>query len=148
MDAIYASTLTRAQQTAQPLAKDRGLKVQVLDGIQEIAAGVEEMSADWTAYVSELESWSAENMDSMLEGGESARQFMERYDSAMRSIEEAGHENVAVISHGAAIRVWTITKLAPEHRGVAAPLSNTEWITLTGSPTDGWRVETWGRNRF
>lgn len=148
LDAIFASTLTRAQETAAPLAKARGLEVKTLEGVQEIAAGVEEMSADWTVYVGELNSWSAENMDSKLEGGESAREFIERYDDALRTLEQAGLENVAVVSHGAAMRVWGITQLAAEHHRLASPLANTEWITLVGSPTEGWTVESWGRTRF
>ena len=54
IEAVYASPLTRAQQTAAPLAESLGLEVQVLDGVQEISAGVEELNHDWRAYVAEL----------------------------------------------------------------------------------------------
>lgn len=146
IDAIYASVLTRAQETAAPLAKARGLDVQVIDGIQEISAGVEEMSSDWTGYTNELASWSFDNMDSKLEGGESAREFLARYDGAIADIEATGAQRVAVISHGAAIRVWGITQT----RGAVdphlmAPLRNTEWIVFEGSTADGWTVERWGQ---
>ncbi|MDO5678599.1 MAG: histidine phosphatase family protein, partial [Propionibacteriaceae bacterium] len=57
IDVLYASTLLRAQQTAAPLANARGLKPIVVDGIQEIAAGVEEMRTDWTNYVGMLNTW-------------------------------------------------------------------------------------------
>ncbi len=146
LDAVYASTLTRAQETAAPLAKARGLEVQVIDGIQEIAAGVEEMNSDWTLYTNELASWSIDNLDSKLEGGESAREFLTRYNGAIADIEATGAERVAVISHGAAMRVWGIT----QSRGAVdvhlmAPLRNTEWIVFEGSTGEGWTIESWGK---
>lgn len=146
IDAIYASTLTRAQETAAPLAKARGLEVQVIDGIQEISAGVEEMNADWTNYTNELANWSFENMDSKLEEGESAREFLSRFDGAIADIEATGARHVAMVSHGAAMRVWGIT----QSRGTVdvhlmAPLRNTEWIVFEGSVADGWTIERWGK---
>ena len=144
VDALFVSTLTRAQQTAAPLAQRRGLEAIVVDGIHEIAAGVEEMNSDWTAYVGMLESWSPENLDAKLEGGESAREFLTRFDAAIAEIESHGHDAVAVVSHGAALRVWAATKdpdFAAEH---GAPLANTEWIVLNGSSDEGWQIERWG----
>src|SRR3954467_15074485 len=39
VEAVYASTLIRAQATAAPLAAARGLEVLVRDGIRELSAG-------------------------------------------------------------------------------------------------------------
>lgn len=143
-EAIYASTLTRAQQTAAPLAEHWGLEVQVIDGIHEILAGVEEMSADWTGYVRVLESWSPENLDVGLEGGETARQFLTRYHRAVQEIEQSGHEVAALVSHGAALRVFGLTVAPGLRRELAAELLNTEWITMEGSTADGWSIRQWG----
>ena len=68
------------------------------------------------------------------------------YDGAIADIEATGAQRVAVISHGAAIRVWGITQT----RGAVdphlmAPLRNTEWIVFEGSTADGWTVERWGQ---
>ena len=104
--ALYASTLTRAQQTATPLARARELEVIVVDGIQEIAAGVEEMNTDWSVYVGMLNSWAPHNLDAGLEGGETAREFLTRFENAVAAMEQAGDEVVALVSHGAALRVW------------------------------------------
>ncbi|MDO5093028.1 MAG: histidine phosphatase family protein [Propionibacteriaceae bacterium] len=144
IEAVYASHLTRAQETAAPLATSRGLEVQVVDGLQEIAAGVEEMSDDWTAYVAELNSWSLENMDSCLEGGETAREFLARFDQAVAHIAGAGHACAALVSHGAALRVWTLTQDPGFGLEKAPPLANTSWIVLNGVP-GAWRIESWGR---
>lgn len=148
IEAVYASTLTRAQQTAAPLAEARGLEVQVLDGVQEIAAGVEEMSADWTNYITELQSWSVDNMDSRLDGGESAREFITRYNGALRQVYEAGLETVAVVSHGAAIRVWGLTNSPGLEPAIAIPLANTEWLVFEGEPERGWTLKRWGQTHI
>ncbi|MCC2594059.1 histidine phosphatase family protein [Tessaracoccus sp. OS52] len=144
IDAVFVSTLTRAQQTAEPLAQRRNLKATVIDGVHEISAGVEEMSPDWTTYVGLLESWSPDNLDAKLEGGESAREFLHRFDTAIAQIEEQGHRSVAVVSHGAAMRVWAISRDPNWNREHARALHNTEWIVMTGSTADGWRIERWG----
>ena len=145
IDALYCSTLTRAQQTAAPLAASRALEAVIVDGIQEIAAGVEEMSTNWQPYVDMLNSWSPTNLDVGLEGGETARQFVTRFTNAVAAMEQAGDEHVALVSHGAALRVWAITQ-DPAVGDLAPHLDNTQWITLTGSMTAGWRIESWGDN--
>ena len=144
IDALFVSTLTRAQQTAAPLAEKRGMQASVIDGVHEIAAGVEEMSPDWTAYVGMLNSWSPENLDASLPDGESARQFMTRFDAAIATIEADGHRSVAVVSHGAALRVWALAQDPSVAGELAGPLRNTEWIVLNGSSATGWKVERWG----
>lgn len=146
IDALYVSTLTRAQQTGAPLAAQRGLPATVVDGIHEISAGVEEMSPDWGTYVGTLNAWAPDNMDVGLEGGETAREFMTRFTTAISAIEAEGHRRVAVVSHGAALRVWALA----QDPSVAGPnadmLRNTQWIVLNGSTASGWSVERWGEN--
>ncbi|WGT47534.1 histidine phosphatase family protein [Tessaracoccus lacteus] len=144
IDAIYCSTLTRAQQTAAPLAAARGLDAVIVEGIQEIAAGVEEMNTDWGPYVDMLMSWSPTNLDVGLDGGETARQFITRFTNAIAAMEQAGDEHVALVSHGAALRVWALTQDPTISHEIAMPLENTKWIVLNGSTEDGWRIERWG----
>ena len=144
IDAIYASTRTRAQETAAPLAKARGLEVEIVDGIEEIAAGADEMSADWQTYVDVLSSWSPTNLDVGMDDGETGREFLTRYMEAFAGIRAAGHDNVAVVSHGAAMRVFGITvkpDIAPE---IAAPLANTQWMVFESADDGGWKLMRWG----
>lgn len=143
IEALYASVLTRAQQTAAPLARARALEAVVIDGIQEIAAGVEEMNTDWTRYIEVLMAWAADNLDVGLEEGETAREFLARFDAAIAQVEEAGHERVAIISHGAALRVWALFKDPSIGFENATELRNTEWIAINGSSAEGWRIERW-----
>ena len=49
IEAIYASTLVRTQQTAAPLAAAHGLDVQVRAGLREVSAGELEMRFDAVA---------------------------------------------------------------------------------------------------
>lgn len=148
IQAVYASTLTRAQETAAPLAAALGLEVEILDGIHEISAGAEEMNADWSVYVGVLESWSPSNLDVGIDGGETAREFITRYGEAVQKVEQAGHDVAALVSHGAALRVFALT-VAPHLPRTSTPeLKNTEWILLEGSSDDGWRVVQWGPNVF
>lgn len=146
IDALYVSTLTRAQETAAPLATKRGLAATVIEGIHEISAGIEEMSPNWEAYVTMLESWAPDNLDAKLEGGESAREFLQRFDDAISQIEQEGHDTVAVVSHGAALRVWAISRDPQFAREHAMALANTEWIVLDGSSGTGWRIQRWGNH--
>ncbi|MHA6513055.1 histidine phosphatase family protein [Tessaracoccus sp. Z1128] len=143
IDALYASTLTRAQQTATPLAKARELDLVIADGIHEIAAGIEEMNTDWSVYVGMLNRWAPDNLDEGLEGGETARQFMTRFTNAVAAMERAGDDVVALVSHGAALRVWAISQDPSIGFENAQPLHNTQWIVLNGSTTDGWKIEQW-----
>lgn len=145
IEAVYASTLTRAQQTAAPLAEARGLEVEVIDGVQEISAGVEELNPDWTTYIAELNSWSPTNADSKLEGGETAREFMTRFTRAVAAVEGRGHACAAIVSHGAALRVWGLAQQPEFGMENAPPLANTAWIILNGSTRDGWTIEDWGQ---
>ncbi len=146
IDALFVSTLTRAQQTAAPLAQKRRIPASIIDGVHEIAAGVEEMNSDWSGYVGMLNSWSPDNLDARLEDGESAREFMARFDAAVAAIEAEGHRSVAVVSHGAALRVWALAQDPAVAGELAGPLRNTEWIVLNGSSATGWTVERWGQH--
>lgn len=145
IEAVFASTLTRAQQTAAPVAAARGLEVEVIDGVQEISAGVEELNPDWTTYIAELNSWSPTNADSKLEGGETAREFMTRFTRAVAEVEARGHACAAIVSHGAALRVWGLAQQPEFGMENAPPLQNTAWIVLNGSTRDGWTIEDWGQ---
>lgn len=146
IEAVYASNLTRAQETAAPLAAARGVKVQVLPGLREIAAGVEEMSPTWDTYVEMLHSWRPDNLDVGLEGGETGREFLTRFTQALEQIAATGHQVAAAVSHGAALRVFGLSILPDADPAATAALPNTEWLQVEGSPSQGWRIVSWCGN--
>lgn len=143
-DAIYASDIVRAVQTATPLANARGLAIAALEGLREIPAGDQEMLDDWRAYVGVLQAWGEGRLSERLNGGEDAAEFFDRYDAAVDVIADAGHDAALLVSHGAALRMWVGGRVA----GVSAEqiavgkLGNTAVITVEGGPGD-WRILDW-----
>ncbi|GAA4688944.1 histidine phosphatase family protein [Nocardioides nanhaiensis] len=147
--AVYASRLVRTQLTAAPLAAARGLEVVVRPGLEEIAAGEYEMRSDEPAvraYVECVAGWMRGELGHALPGGTDGHAFLRRYSEAVRDI-AAGHgstDTVAVVSHGAAIRVFSTlaARLSPE---VAADLHlmNTGMSVLDGDPASGWELVRW-----
>ncbi len=149
IDAIYASTTLRAQQTAAPLAAARGLDVIVRDGVREVSAGDLEMRSDREAveiYLSTVLGWANGDLSGMIPGGESGEAVMERFDAVMEEVAASGAESVVVVSHGAMIRSWAAYASADADAAFAAshPLSNTAIVVLEGDPESGWSVDTWG----
>ncbi|SMG25659.1 histidine phosphatase family protein [Agreia pratensis] len=155
IDGLYASTLRRTQLTAEPLARQTGLPVTVIEGIHEIEAGDLEDRGDheaMSAYALPMQVWAQGDFSAAVPGGFSGDHFFERFDRGIAEIWQAhqGGENpdgdtVAVVDHDAAIRVWVAGRadnLGPEFTSTHG-LENTGIVALTGSPAAGWHVETW-----
>lgn len=145
IEGLFASDLVRTQQTAAPLARERGLETEILGGLREIQAGDQEMAPNWDLYIEVLRSWGTGRFDVSRPGGDTFHGFFSRFDEAVGSIAEAGHEVAALVSHGAALRAWTgrrVMDLTPYDTAVRV-LGNTGTITLEGDPYDGWRLAGW-----
>jgi len=148
IDAIFASTLVRTQQTAAPLARARGLRVTTLDGVHEIEAGDNEMATDHAAYKVYLETclaWGLGERDRMMPGGTSGSAFFDRFDASIAQVSASGAAVAAVISHSAAMRVWvagTARNIEPMF-SAHQELDNTAMIVLEGSSNDGWQLVSW-----
>jgi broad specificity phosphatase PhoE len=148
VDALYASTLVRTQLTAQPLAAARGLGVTVLGGLHEIEAGALEGRGDLPsvrAYLETVFAWGSGDLEKRMPGGSDGHDFFGRYNGDLETIVRSGVDSAAVVSHGAAIRVWVAahaTNVAPmfaaEHH-----LDNTGIVVLDGSFDDGWSLARW-----
>jgi probable phosphoglycerate mutase len=158
VDAIFASNQTRAQQTAAPLALDRGLDVSVLPGLREIGAGHLEMAGDADSvhrYIGTLISWLDGDLAMRIPGGPNGFDFLERYDAAIAAIVDSvmgavGPNGAAVaVSHGAAIRAWAAIRAANPRVTGAEPslgrrhLDNTGAVTLERADDDTWQVLDW-----
>ncbi|MFF8953634.1 histidine phosphatase family protein [Streptomyces sp. NPDC014940] len=149
IEAVYASTLLRTRLTAAPLAAVRGLEVIVRDGIREVTAGDLEMlpgdSPRGELYLRTVFAWAAGDTAVRMPGGESGEETLARYDAVVAEAAASGAATVAMISHGAAIRLWTAARAANVDVGFAAarPLRNTGVVVLEGSPADGWKALAW-----
>ena len=146
-DVVAASPLMRAQQTAAPVAAARGLAVLTLDGLREIAAGALEMRTSAEAiesYRGVIAAWAAGALEVVMPGGLSGREFLHRYDEAVRALEDAGTRAVAV-SHGAAIRTWLAARCLGADAAMVSDrvLANAGIAVVEGSTRAGWRLTGW-----
>ncbi|MEF9520510.1 MULTISPECIES: histidine phosphatase family protein [Streptomyces] len=146
--ALYASTLVRTQLTAAPLASATGLEVRVRAGIRELTAGDLEMRGDDDAartYMHTAFAWSAGDVGLRMPGGENGAEALARFDAVVAEAHETGAETVALVSHGAAIRMWVAARADNVDVDYAErhPLANTGIVILSGSPGQGWRALLW-----
>lgn len=145
---IYTSVLVRTQLTAAPVAEARGLAVGVREGLEEIVAGDLELRSDQEAiatYLDVVSSWIHGDLDRAVPGGQTGRQFVDRYDAAIADVAVAHDDQdaVLVVSHGAAIRAWVGIRVAGVGSVEDLWLSNTGMVTLDGDLSAGWNFVRW-----
>lgn len=144
--AVFASPLLRTQLTAQPLAADRGIEVQVREGLEEVSAGDLEMRTDdqaALAYFEVVAAWLEKDLDRRLAGGEDGHRFLDRYDAAVTAIagELDGTGTGVLVSHGAAIRAFLALRgVRGLHHDDLHRLSNTGMAAIEGDPERGWTL--------
>ena len=147
IDAIHVSVLQRTHETAAPLAAALGLEPVVSDGLHEISAGDLEMRSDHAAirtYLETVFSWS-HDLSRRMPGGESGEEFFARFDGSIADIAAEHSGTVAIVSHGAAIRVWAggrARNIDPDY-AARNTLDNTGVVVVEGDPDSGWSVDTW-----
>jgi len=148
IEAVYVSSRVRTHQTAAPTAEARGLELVQLDGLEEIQAGDFEMRSDHDSvagYIGSVAAWLEGDLTRRMPGGETGEEFLARFDAAVRRIVDAGHSAALVVSHGAALRTWTSTRMEPHPDAPppTEPLHNTALIVLDGDFDSGWRMVSW-----
>ncbi|MEV7325524.1 histidine phosphatase family protein [Streptomyces sp. NPDC093970] len=149
IELLYVSTLTRTQLTAAPLAAARGLVPVVRGGLREVFAGDLELlpghSEHGQEYMRTVFAWAAGDTALRMPGGEDGAETLSRYDAVIAEAAASGARTVAVISHGAVIRLWTAARADNVDVPFAAarPLDNTGVVVLEGSPADGWKAVSW-----
>lgn len=147
LDAVYASPLTRARQTAAAIARPHGLEVLIRPGLREILAGDLEMRTDResvTRYLGTMVAWAAGDLDEVMPGGESGRATLDRFDAVVAEVATTGAQEVALVSHGAMLRFWAVLRGKNLDPGTAADrwLDNTGVVSLVGEP-GAWQVTRW-----
>ncbi|HEX4705325.1 MAG TPA: histidine phosphatase family protein [Pseudonocardiaceae bacterium] len=147
---VYASTAIRAKQTAQPVADRHGLPVDVVPGLHEVFMGDLEGTEDEASmriFMGVAKAWSEGDLDRAMPGGESAREAVDRFTTAVKGIRERhSHGVLVVVSHGALLRLGAPSLAANLQVIDNLPLlPNTGRIVLdedAGTPT-GWRAVLW-----
>ena len=108
LDAVYASSMQRARQTAEPVAVDQGLEIALRDGITEF----DRYSSEYIP-VEELKANNDPRWQEMLDGVWDAEETQEEFDArTIGTIEEiiAAHrgQRVAVVCHGGVINAYLV----------------------------------------
>lgn len=147
IEAVFASTLTRTQETAAPLAEGLGLEVQVRHGLQEVRAGELEGLGDpdsIATYLANAQRWKAGDLDARLPGGETGHDVLGRMDAVVDEAVASGAGVVAIVSHGCAIWTW-VTSRTRTMKDVDPPskMSNTALVGVRRDPAGGWSVTHW-----
>jgi len=100
---IYSSDLIRARQTAVPLARYMGVKIEYLEKLREHNIG---------EGVGKTRQWAKENIltvnsfdDPQFHGAETWREFWNRVDGFCRDIFADKEENIILVSHGGTLAV-------------------------------------------
>ena len=104
VDAIYASDLKRAAQTAEIIAEKKGLPVHFREGLRELCFGEWEgkpFSEVMNGHHSFLEFWSKNDCESSVRDAESMAQCLRRSVPVLEEIvAEHEDETVLVVAHG------------------------------------------------
>lgn len=109
IDSIYSSTLSRAKETAQIIAKPHGLTVSAYDELQEVNFGLweghtyKEIQEQWPG---EIEAFYRSSGTMKARGGESFLEVQARTVAKTKELlaAHADGDVVVLVSHGAAIR--------------------------------------------
>lgn len=151
--AVYASRAIRAQQTAGAVAAAADMEVQVIDGVQEVAAGDLEGRTDREAietYLGTLGPWTRGELTRRMPGGETGEQVRARFLGAVEEV-TAKHAEihpdgiVVLVSHGGLMRLggeWLADNIRPEIADKEL-LPNTAVVELESRAEGGWHCLRW-----
>jgi 2,3-bisphosphoglycerate-dependent phosphoglycerate mutase len=105
-DAVIASPLSRAVESARYVADALGLNVQVDARLTEIHAGIFQ-GLRWDEidqkYPDEFARWRSQDPDYRIPQGESRRDLMLRTAQAFCAIREAGYRQAIIVAHGGSL---------------------------------------------
>ena len=140
--------LSAPSSTAAPLGRLRGLDVEVRSGLREIEAGALEARSDDRSvrtYLETVFAWGSGALDVRMPGGVTGHDFFGRYNADLAEITASGAQVAAVVSHGAAIRVWVAANAenVPPEYSAETQLDNTGIVVVDGSFTEGWTLTRW-----
>ncbi|NUL49198.1 histidine phosphatase family protein [Cellulosimicrobium funkei] len=148
IEAIYASTLVRTQQTAAPLARALGQEVRIRRDLREIPAGSLEMANDDESiqtYLSIVLGWAGDAPGRRMPGTErDGHSVLGAFDEVVAEVVATGVGVAALFSHGAIIRAWAASRCENITADFAAqhPVSNTGAVLVSGEPGRWW-AEQW-----
>jgi broad specificity phosphatase PhoE len=147
-DDVYASDMVRTQETAAPLARALGKRVEILPGLREIEAGkynnTPAKRADLT-YLLAPSDWLKGDVHDAVPGSVSGEQFNDRFTAAVQKIYDSKSSRPVAFSHAESIMYWTLMNVKNPKDSLATshPLPNLGRVVITGSPVLGWTLVDW-----
>jgi broad specificity phosphatase PhoE len=148
---IAHSVALRAAQTAAAISGELGLDTHEIEGIHEVQVGELEDRNDDDAIASfekVYQRWHQGDLDVPMPGGETGNEVLDRYVPVLTQLrmryldDDAWHEDIVVVSHGAAIRLVSAIvagvdgsfaldhHLANAESVVLAPITDGRWSCL------------------
>ena len=146
IDAIYASPLSRAMQTAEVVAERLDLPIRTDGRLKEVHAGVfqDRLRAELQRDLpEELARWQSEDLDYVIPGGESRRDLMGRGREVLESIAREDHQHAAVIAHGRLLVVTLKHLVGMAPTDSPRSLQNASITTLTTNGSGQFEVLAW-----
>ena len=151
---LVHSVAVRAAQTAADIGTELGVSARAVDGIHEVQVGELENRNDDDA-VAEFNAiykrWHEGDRAVPLPGGENAEQVLDRYvpvltDLRMRYLDDdEWHNDIVVVSHGAAIRLAASVLAGVESSFVLDHhLANAQAVVLVPITDGRWSCVQWG----
>jgi probable phosphoglycerate mutase len=106
IDAIVASPLVRARETAQPLAHARGLEIQIEPGVRELDADSDRYIPLEELKQQDYQAWKAAMAGGLYAGVDVDAFRREVVDAIERTIAAHAGRRVAIVCHGGVINAW------------------------------------------
>lgn len=147
--AIYSSDLSRARQTAMPIARATGLPIVPVDALRERHFGrcegltIEEIADRYPQDAAAIE---MNDPDYQIPGGESRRQLNDRVLGCIDVlVSRHASELIVVVTHGGVLDVVyrrsnELPLSAP--RNYPIPNAGLNWLSIHH---DRWLIEAWGK---
>jgi len=146
--AIHSSDLLRALQTAEPLARATGLRVERSSAFRERSVGLMEGLTFEEAAAAHPEEYAAllrRDFDRVLAGGESYRQLLDRAAARLdRAVEQNRGGALAVFSHTGTICILALHLLG----ALDAPELKPVWVASSNCGVTRFAIERGGLTRL
>jgi broad specificity phosphatase PhoE len=151
---VVHSVALRAVQTAAEIGDELGLDTHEFDGIHEVQVGELEDRNDDEA-IAEFETiyqrWHEGELGVTMPRGESGEEVLDRYVPVLTQLRlryldyDAWHDDIVVVSHGAAIRLASAMLAGVDGTFVLDHhLANTESVVLAPITDGRWSCVQWG----
>ena len=145
--AIYSSDLLRAVQTAEPLARATGLRIEETSALRERSVGLMEGLTFEGAAEAHPEEYAAllrRDFEHVLAGGESYRQLLDRASARLdRAIEENPGGRIALFSHTGTICILVLYLFG----ALDAPDLKPVWVSSSNCGVTRFAVQRGGLTR-